>query len=334
MVSDAETAAGALTVSVVAGGTATGVTVSNITNASGTIFGDVAASCTATAGSIRLKVTDGGGLTATADLQVNVTPNDPPVINCPGNIVKSTDPGLCSAMVSFTVTATDDCDGTVVPACTPPSGSTFAKGVTSVSCTATDSSSHSSSCSFTVTVNDTQKPAISCPPNQSLVAAHPGDLTTVVTYPAPPASDNCGIQSVICVPPSGSAFPLGTLTVSCTATDTSGNTANCGFTVTVYDICLQDDSNSSTGMVWNSLTGDYRFCCGGVSYTGRGVVTRKGSIFTLTDSSSDRRLLASVDATQNKATATLQSPPGVNRCSINDRDIRNNTCSCAVATGP
>ena len=332
-VSDSETAAGALTVSVLSGGTATGVTLTNIANTGGAISANLTATCSATGGTVRLQVTDGGGLTSTADLQVNVTANDPPVINCPANITKPADPGLCSALVNFTVTANDDCDGAVVPVCAPASGSTFAKGTATVSCVATDSSGHSSSCSFTVTIVDTQNPAITCPANLTVVAARPGDPTVIVNYPAPTATDNCAVQSVICTPPSGTAFPLGAMTVSCTATDTSGNSAACSFSVTVFDVCLQDDTNSSTAMVWNSLTGDYRFCCAGVIYTGRGAVSRKGSVFTLTHSPADRRLIASVDSTQNKGTASLQSPPGVNRCTINDRDIRNNSCQCALSAG-
>jgi hypothetical protein len=47
------------------------------------------------------------------------------------------------------------------------------------------------------------------------------------------ASDNCPGVTTVCAPPSGSVFPLGTTTVTCIATDTSGNTATCSFTVTV-----------------------------------------------------------------------------------------------------
>jgi hypothetical protein len=247
--------------------------------------------------------------------------------------VKPTDPALCSAVVTFTVTANDDCDGVLVPVCNPPSGSTFTKGTTTVTCGVSDSSGHASSCSFTVTVNDTEQPTISCPASKTVIAARPGDPVVIVNYPAPAAADNCGLQNVVCTPPSGAAFPLGVTTVSCTATDTSGNTSACSFTVTVFDVCLQDDTNPNTTMVWNSLTGDYRFCCGGSTFVGRGLVSRKGSVFTLTSSPADRRLSATVDATQNKGTASLQAPPGTNRCSINDRDIRNNTGACA-ASGP
>jgi hypothetical protein len=119
--------------------------------------------------------------------------------------------------------------------------------------------------------------------------------------------------------------------VTCTVTDTSGNSASCSFSVTVFDVCLQDDTNSSTAVIWNSLTGDYRFFSSGGMYPGRGVVVRTGSIFTLTHSLPDRRLNALVDATQNRGTATLQAPPGAVRGTINDRDIRNNSCQSALA---
>jgi len=217
----------------------------------------------------------------------------------------------------------------------PSSGSTFAKGTTTVTCTAVDTSGNSTSCRFTVTVNDTQNPTVACPANLTALAARPGDATAIVNYAAPTAADNCAIQSVICTPPSGSAFPLGATMVSCTATDTSGNSAGCSFSVTVFDVCLQDDTNPSTAIVWNSLTGDYRFCCGGVMYRGRGAVSRKASVFTLTDNAIDRRLIASVDSTQNKGTAALQAPAGVIRGTVLDRDIRNNSCQCALtAVGP
>lgn len=70
-----------------------------------------------------------------------------------------------------------------------------------------------------------QAPTIVYPPNRIAIAttACPVAAGAVVTYAAPMASDNCALQSVICNPPSGSTFPVGTTTVTCTATDTSGN---------------------------------------------------------------------------------------------------------------
>jgi hypothetical protein len=95
-----------------------------------------------------------------------------------------------------------------------------------------------------------------------------------------------------------------------------------------YDVCLQDDSNTATVLQFNSTTGEYRFCCGGTTYTGTGTVTKRGSTITLQHNTSDRRLQASINTSQNRGTASLQSPPGATRCLITDRDTRDNTCSC------
>ncbi|MBI1803716.1 MAG: HYR domain-containing protein, partial [Ignavibacteria bacterium] len=90
---------------------------------------------------------------------VTVNDNQKPKITCPTNIVKNTDPGQCSAVVSFTVTATDNCPGVTVIS-TPASGSTFPKGTTTVKSVATDAAGNKDSCSFTVTINDTEPPKI------------------------------------------------------------------------------------------------------------------------------------------------------------------------------
>jgi hypothetical protein len=54
----------------------------------------------------------------------------------------------------------DNCDGALPVMCTPPSGSTFAEGVTTVTCVASDSSGNSNSCTFTVSVIKVQDPQI------------------------------------------------------------------------------------------------------------------------------------------------------------------------------
>jgi hypothetical protein len=56
-----------------------------------------------------------------------------------------------------------------------------------------------------------------------------------VTYSLPTATDDVAVASVVCVPPSGTQFPLGNTLVTCTATDTSGNKSQSTFTVRVVD---------------------------------------------------------------------------------------------------
>ena len=117
-----------------------------------------------------------------------------------------------------------------------PSGSVFPVGTTTNTYTATDDAGNTSSCSFTVRVNDVQAPTITCPGNIT-VTSPAGSCTAVVTYAAT-ANDNCpGVTvQVVSGPASGSAFPVGTTTVTLRAVDAAGNvSANCSFTVTVLD---------------------------------------------------------------------------------------------------
>ena len=84
----------------------------------------------------------------------------PPVITCPANITRVNDPGQCGAVVNYTVTASDNCTSTVILTVLPASGSFFPVGVTTVNARATDASGNTSTCSFTVTVNDVEPPVI------------------------------------------------------------------------------------------------------------------------------------------------------------------------------
>ncbi len=77
---DSQTPVGNLTVTQIAGGTATGMTVSGISNTNGTVSAVVVASCTANAGTLRFQVSDGSMNGGTDDLQVNVTANTAPAL--------------------------------------------------------------------------------------------------------------------------------------------------------------------------------------------------------------------------------------------------------------
>ncbi|MCB1128731.1 MAG: HYR domain-containing protein, partial [Verrucomicrobiae bacterium] len=71
-----------------------------------------------------------------------------------------------------------------------------------------------------------------CP--DSLRACPDVDGATVVFEVT--ASDSCGSEvTVVCEPPSGSWFPLGTTYVHCIATTDQGNRAECRFPVQVVD---------------------------------------------------------------------------------------------------
>src|SRR5262249_14211972 len=80
-----------------------------------------------------------------------------PVVTCPADVATVTDPGKTTATVSFSVTATDQCDGAITPACTIggtaiTSPFSFPVGATTVVCSAINSQGLTGTCSFTVTV--------------------------------------------------------------------------------------------------------------------------------------------------------------------------------------
>lgn len=220
-----------------------GVTV-NCTPASGSTFNKGVTTVTCTA-------TDAGSLTGTCTFTVTVVDNQSPTIgSCPAPITTSTAPNVCSAVVTYaTPSASDNCPGVTV-GCSPSSGSVFMKGTTTVTCTATDTSSHTASCSFTVTVEDHQPPSITCPGNVNTTENSPGSGCATVTYTTPTPSDNCPGATAMCAPPSGTCFAIGTTTVTCTAMDTSANTSQCQFTVTVTAIGL---TSLSPAKMWIGL---------------------------------------------------------------------------------
>lgn len=109
---------------------------------------------------------------------------------------------------------------------------TFPVGITTVTYTLTDPDNNQSTCSFTVTVNDTELPVITFCPNDIYVGLESGECEEVVFYNVE-AMDNCGILSIIGVPESGSYFPIGITPVVVTVTDIHGNVSLCEFNVIV-----------------------------------------------------------------------------------------------------
>lgn len=192
-------------------------------------YGTTTITCTAS---------DSHGNVATNSFTIVVLDLTPPVVTVQGSVTLQAT-GPAGAPYTFTATAVDNVDGTVSAACSPASGSTFAIGTTTVSCTATDAAGNSGSGSFVVTVVDTVAPLLTVPANIVTTTVN-GALTAPVTYSAS-ATDLGQSVAVVCSSAAGvasafpvtQAFPLGTTVVTCTATDGRGNSATASFTVTV-----------------------------------------------------------------------------------------------------
>jgi len=184
------------------------------------------------AGSYDVVVHNSGGTnTSTAALLV-VRDTVAPVVTCPANITAECT-GPTGTHVTFSASALDNKDGSVSPICSPASGAAFGLGTTPVTCSATDAAGNTGMCSFSVTVQDTTAPSVTCPAN--IVTACTGGGSATVSFSAS-ALDACdGVLTATCSPPSGSSFTLGTTPVNCSATDSSSHQGTCSFNVTVAD---------------------------------------------------------------------------------------------------
>lgn len=177
--------------------------------------------------------TDAGSLTRSASATYSIVDTTDPVLVVPGDqTIEATSPA--GASYEWTATATDAVDSSPTVDCNPDSPQTFGLGAHLIECTATDDSGNSDTESFTVRVVDTTDPTLTM--GSDLVREATGPDGAAVSYDLPGASDNHDTTlTPLCEPPSGSVFPLGENTVSCTVSDDSGNEASGAFTITVED---------------------------------------------------------------------------------------------------
>ncbi len=182
--------------------------------------------------------TDDSGLFATGTFAVTAQDTTPPVIEDVADILVGAVTAAGATVNFATPQATDV--GVVTVSCDAVSGSVFPIGSTTVTCTATDDANLSATEIFAITVADTTAPDITPVEDITVEASQSGGAG--VTFTAPTANDLGTDLDVTCTafdPPvtvqSGDFFPIGTTTVTCTASDASGNTASESFDVTVAD---------------------------------------------------------------------------------------------------
>jgi subtilisin-like proprotein convertase family protein len=145
--------------------------------------------------------------------------NQPCTMMCPANVAVPSAPNQAGAVVTFPLPALTGNCGVVATA--PASGSFFPLGPTLVTGTATRADASTTSCDFTVTVNDAQPPAISG------LTVNPSVIT----------SNNHKMVDV---------------TVSYTSTDNSGNASVCSITVTSNEP-VNDVGDGNTAPDWEII---------------------------------------------------------------------------------
>ena len=182
--------------------------------------------------SIACTAKDGAGNATSRSFTVKVV-DGPPTLTVSPDITRPYQKPSYTVVRYQPATATDKVDGALTPTCSPQSGSGFPFGKTVVTCTVTDSAGNQVSKSFTVAVVDTVPPNLTIP--KDFVAYTPYEVSTAVVNFKTSAYDTVdGVLPVSCSPASGSSFPIGKNTVTCSATDRSGNKTTKSFVVTVY----------------------------------------------------------------------------------------------------
>jgi len=184
---------------------------------------------------VMLYTIDQSGNTDSAAAFVTVLDTIRPVITCPNDTVLFNDLDQCGALFTYaTPVAYDYCGIDTVTQTDGSgffSGDAFPVGVTIVEFTAVDVNGNLDSCSFTVTVIDTQAPVITCP------SADTSICDSIFTFSPPVTSDNCSGETVAQIAgiASGQFYPVGTTTNTFVVTDASGLPDTCSFTVLRYD---------------------------------------------------------------------------------------------------
>ncbi|RYY85793.1 MAG: HYR domain-containing protein, partial [Chitinophagaceae bacterium] len=175
---------------------------------------------------VTYKATDAVGRTSTCTFTVTVE-GLPPVIECPENITVNNTPGLCGTNVSFAASETTAIPTSTITYSIAP-GSFFPVGATVVTATATNAVG-SSTCSFTITVQDTEAPV--APATLPVIN---GECSAVAT--APTATDNCSGIITATTSDATSFSAQGTYSINWIYTDAAGNTTTQTQTVVVRDV--------------------------------------------------------------------------------------------------
>src|SRR2546428_533995 len=187
--------------------------------------------------------TDATGSTASATQTAAVFDRAGFSITAPATVTLEAGPGGTASVDPSRLLATvgANCPGGITVTSVRSDGllldAPYPLGATRVTFTATDPSGRSLSASTTVTVIDTTPPSLTLPGNVVVNATSPSGA--VVFYVTSARDIAAGAVPVSCRPASGGTFPIGTTTVTCTASDPSGNTSGGAFAVTVVSAPTQ-----------------------------------------------------------------------------------------------
>lgn len=177
-------------------------------------------------------LTDTCGNTGTWSQAVTILDTTPPFINCDclmdaAIALLNTNgcTGVIPVVTPFSNCVTDACSPFTLSQ-SPPPGGVVGAGIHPITVTATDCSGNSNACVVYFAVTP-PPPLLVCPSNFVVLTCS----NSAIAHYAATASGHAG--PITYSPPPGSLLPLGTNTVTCTATSSCGGVASCSFTVLV-----------------------------------------------------------------------------------------------------
>ena len=117
----------------------------------------------------------------------------------------------------------------------------YALGQTVITYTADDGNGNTSTCTQTLTVEDTEAPSITCPSDLTVNTDAGLCTASSVSLGSTTSSDNCG--SVVVSNNSSEPYAIGQTVITYTADDGNGNTSSCTQTITclLYTSDAADD---------------------------------------------------------------------------------------------
>jgi alpha-tubulin suppressor-like RCC1 family protein len=203
------------------------------------VDGDVAPDCSPSSGQpfplgttkVSCTARDSRGNAASGAFNVTIIDTTPPRLAIPAE-VRAEATGPHGANITYETSATDTVDGPLDVVCSLPPGGTAPIGTTAVTCSATDRAGNAGRGDFTATVVDTSAPVLDLGDVTVEATASSG---AAVSYHSAASDAVDGPTTPRCTPSSGTRFPIGRTTVSCTARDSAGNESSGDFTVAVVD---------------------------------------------------------------------------------------------------
>ena len=189
------------------------------------------------ANNVTLTVVDNAGASNSCPAVITVVDTTPPSIACSPNIVTNVPAPSSSAVVTFPAPTVGDNCAVATNFCVPASGSVFSLGITTVTCTAVDSSGNTNTCTFSVTVNQiggsNQPPVAVC--SNLTRAAGLNCMANVSANEADGGSfDSDGTIVGRALNPAG-PYAVGQTPVTLTVTDNGGAMNLCMATITVVE---------------------------------------------------------------------------------------------------